>query len=654
MTDNPIHNLKADDLGRFVLDLETPAEKTVGRMFGCFTKIAAVIAFLLFFFLTPLPTVSGQVATAAFVLRFVDTATDRPVPLVEIETFNAMRFVSDNLGRIAIQEPDLVGARLRFVIRGNGYCYPHLDFFEERAVNTMVEPGGQLLIKLKRNVAAERLYRITGAGRYRDSSLAGIPNLDNSLPGRVIGLDSVIPVWWRNQLFCFWGDTLTTDRLNLSASGGIIDLADGGDPTVPVQVNYFADKEGYAQPMIDTGSPGFVWIETVLPLQYGRHGEILAARYVRHKTLEEAVETGFAVFKPSVRKFSVIRRIESSRHHKSAHAIAVTHGVRARFAVQPWEITEPDLKNFMNPSSYINYTCLAQVCGTGDIQIAGQSYRVQRNRAGRPVFAWVRGGVPCSPAVQKKLHQAGLLQNDENWLQLTEVGSGRKNTDFSGSISWNSFRKQWVMITQGHTGEIWYAEADTFTGPWLYARRVVEHDSYNFYNPVHHPWFDRDGGKTLFFEGTYTSFFSRDGYKSPRADYNQVMYRLALDQPSLLLPKPIYRVETTPGKWRLMNGQAVAAANLWPAVQQIEFCAFGENASASEMLQPVYDHAAKDNDTTVLSLIDNGSQPLFYALHTASDAASLDISTNLLKVADFGAVFPAPGVLTLSPEIKPR
>ena len=47
MMDNPIHNLRADDLGRFVLDLETPAEKTVGRILGCFTKIAAVVAFFL-------------------------------------------------------------------------------------------------------------------------------------------------------------------------------------------------------------------------------------------------------------------------------------------------------------------------------------------------------------------------------------------------------------------------------------------------------------------------------------------------------------------------------------------------------------------------------------------------------------------------------
>ncbi len=605
-------------------------------------------------FLLTFSTVYGQVATAAFVLRFVDADTGRPVPLVEIETFNAMRFVSDNLGCIAIQEPDLIGTRLRFVIRGNGYCYPHLDFLGERAVSSVIEPGRQLLISLKRTAAAERLYRITGAGRYRDSSLAGTTGVDNCLPGRVIGLDSAIPVWWRNQLFCFWGDTLTTDRLNLSASGGIVELADGSDPTLPVQVNYFSDNEGYALPMIDTGSPGFVWVETVLPLQYGRHGEILAARYVKHKTLEEAVETGFAVFQPAARKFSVIRRIKSGRHHKSAHAVAVTHAGRPRFAVQPWEITEPDLKNFMNPASYINYTCLEQVSGAGEIQLGGQSYRVRRNRAGRPVFSWVQGGLPCSPVVQKTLLQAGLLQNDENWLQLTEIGSGRKNSDFSGSISWNSFREQWIMITQGHTGEIWYAQADTFTGPWLYAKRVVEHDSYNFYNPVHHPWYDRDGGKTIFFEGTYTSFFTRDNYKSPRADYNQVMYRLQLDQPSLLLPKPVYRVETAAGKWRLMSGKAVTVAGLWARVQQIEFCAFSENAAAPELLQPVYDHATQDGDATKLSLINNGSQPLFYALRTASDAASLGISTSLLKIADFGAVFPAAGILTLSPEIKPR
>lgn len=48
MSRSPIHNLRADDLGRFLLDLHTPVERTVGRMFGCFTKLAVAISIVLF------------------------------------------------------------------------------------------------------------------------------------------------------------------------------------------------------------------------------------------------------------------------------------------------------------------------------------------------------------------------------------------------------------------------------------------------------------------------------------------------------------------------------------------------------------------------------------------------------------------------------
>lgn len=48
MSGNHIHNLRADDLGRFILDVHTPAERTIGKMFGCFTWIAGFTAFALF------------------------------------------------------------------------------------------------------------------------------------------------------------------------------------------------------------------------------------------------------------------------------------------------------------------------------------------------------------------------------------------------------------------------------------------------------------------------------------------------------------------------------------------------------------------------------------------------------------------------------
>jgi len=60
MSRNPIHNLRADDLGRFLLDLHTPVERTVGRMFGCFTKLAVVVSIALF--LSVMGSDSGGIA----------------------------------------------------------------------------------------------------------------------------------------------------------------------------------------------------------------------------------------------------------------------------------------------------------------------------------------------------------------------------------------------------------------------------------------------------------------------------------------------------------------------------------------------------------------------------------------------------------------
>lgn len=146
------------------------------------------------------------------------------------------------------------------------------------------------------------------------------------------------------------------------------------------------------------------------------------------------------------------------------------------------------------------------------------------------------------------------------------------------------------------------------------------------------------------------------------ADYNQVMYRLDLSHPHLLLPQPIYRVETGPGRWRLLNGQKVAAANLWSKVQQVEFCAFTGDLDGIAGLQPVYDHAAVSagrpdlqTDKPSLQPADNGSEPVFYSLRNASAAAELEMSADLVKTESFGLVFPATSrLLTLSPEIAPR
>ena len=104
----------------------------------------------------------------------------------------------------------------------------------------------------------------------------------------------------------------------------------------------------------------------------------------------------------------------------------------------------------------------------------------------------------------------------------------------NGTVRWNEYRRKWVLIAcqvmgkPSFLGEIWYSEADEPTGPFARAVRVATHDRQTLYNVNHHAFFDREGGRYIHFEGTYTNEFSGNPSKTPRYNYNQVLFRLDL------------------------------------------------------------------------------------------------------------------------------
>jgi hypothetical protein len=117
--------------------------------------------------------------------------------------------------------------------------------------------------------------------------------------------------------------------------------------------------------------------------------------------------------------------------------------------------------------------------------------------------------------------------------------NGERVAPHSGSIAWNEYRQRWVTVFMesfgkpSAFGELWYAEADSPLGPWGPAVKVLSHANYTFYNPRLHPEFTPAGSPILLFEGTYTQTFADRPPATPRYDYNQILYRLDLDDPKL-------------------------------------------------------------------------------------------------------------------------
>jgi hypothetical protein len=106
-------------------------------------------------------------------------------------------------------------------------------------------------------------------------------------------------------------------------------------------------------------------------------------------------------------------------------------------------------------------------------------------------------------------------------------------------MGWQSWRRRWVTVflqsggAPSTLGELWYAEAEAPTGPWGPAVKVLTHRNHTFYNPCLHLDLTPSDSPVLLFEGTYTREFSSNAVATPRHDYNQILYRLDLDDPRL-------------------------------------------------------------------------------------------------------------------------
>jgi hypothetical protein len=470
-----------------------------------------------------------------FKIRVVDAATGRPVPLVELRTVHQQTHLTDSNGLIAFDEPGLMGREVFFHVKSHGYEVPK-DGFGYRGVALHPRAGGSATVKITRLNIAERIVRLTGGGIYRDSLLLNEPTpIPNPvMNGGILGQDTAQAELYRGKMMWFWGDT---DRAgyplgNFHTTGAVATLPKEG-PDRGIQFRYFTQPDGFVREMVSSKEPGPIWVSGLTVLGSGKE-EALYAYYARMKSLGEIAESGLLRWNDGREAFDTVQTFGKERGWRflDGHTIRFTDGGRDYAAGNlPVNVRAPaNPERLQNPADYEAFSCLRP-----DGEVA-------RTPDGRADYRWQKATGPITPAVEEKLLAAGKLKRDEAHF-LPRDESGATIVPHGGSVHWNAYRKRWIMVftrlggKDSHLGEIYYGEADSPTGPFRRATKIITHDRYTFYNPVHHAFLDRDGGRTIYFEGTYTAEFSGNPEKTPLYNYNQILYRLDLAEPRLAFAK---------------------------------------------------------------------------------------------------------------------
>lgn len=265
------------------------------------------------------------------------------------------------------------------------------------------------------------------------------------------------------------------------------------EPPVRLKFDYFRDKTGKPRGVAKMPGNGPTWVVGYVSLPDKSGAARLVGSYMKIRNHLEIYEWGLCAWNDATEEFEQVR-VVWSKSEQSPKPPAVPEG-HPSF----WKDAQgKEWVLFGNP--------------------------LPKLRCGATFEAWQD---PAQWEVLKP-QEALASAKDDKPVKL-----------HTGSIAWNEFRKHWVTVFMEHFGkpstfgELWYAEAAAPMGPWGKAVKVLTHDNYTFYNPRLHPEFTPTNSPILIFEGTYTAEFADRAHPTPRYNYNQLLYRLDLDDPAL-------------------------------------------------------------------------------------------------------------------------
>lgn len=497
------------------------------------------------------PVVSGGSLDPAYGsepmrIKVVDR-TGRPMPLsqVRVEPSGGATFFTDSRGIAAVRQPGFMGRTARAYASSFGHNYG-AEFVE-------FSPGGSHTLRLQQSFddnVADRTYRLTGAGIYRSSWIFGETTpIDNPLMNAdVLTQGRAASTVFRDELVWFFGSTGVSveagRRKRVTAATSRLPDQGGLNPEVGVNLNYVTDPSGSARNVAagvlgETVTVKGLMVTPTDPPQ-------LFATFQRHS--DATIRQGLLKWNESRKKFRQVKLFpEDTRVKLCPNVTRVRSDGREWFYFAcplPLVRVPATPKAIKDISRYQTFTPVK----AGASWDGKHTERAEGNR-----WEWKTGTPTADHPRERELRRNFWFPDRAGIHHLTDFQTGESFVAREGTVFWNEFRQKWIMITNEFVprgprkGNVYYAEADSPIGPWVYARKVASHrdtlkdpyrGNFSFQDVKQHPELTRDEGKTIFFSGLFKR--TARGQAVPRYNNNHLMYRLDLTDNRLHLPTPVY------------------------------------------------------------------------------------------------------------------
>jgi hypothetical protein len=397
---------------------------------------------------------------------------------------------------IALDSPELIGRETWFDINGYGYSVKK-DGFGISGVRLTPEYGKTIRVEVYRDIIARRVGRLTGAGILAESQKLG--EYSQLRETGIFGCDSIQTAIYRGRLFWIWGDT-TIARYPLGifhSTAATTDIIPFSNLQAPLFLSYkyFTDSADKPRGIAEITGDGPTWLSGCVTLTDKNGKERLTAVYAKIIPPLEVYEYGLCVWNDDKNSFQHLRTIWNKKKNPNLSKLIVPEGHAIKWTDKSgnrWVLFGNPFPTLRCPATFESWQ---------------------------------------NPETWQKLETSSKLISAEKKLSIEA---------HSGSIVWSEFRKCWIAIfvqkfgKPSAFGEVWYAESDSPTGQWGEAVKILSHGNYTFYNPYIHEESRTAEKKTLLFEGTFSAMFADKPETVPRYDYNQILYRLDLDNPKLI------------------------------------------------------------------------------------------------------------------------